>query len=247
MVRATSALGEAVGKEFELAVIETVRETVESKGHEIRPARLRNGTGNTYQIDAVVFNAEGQPVIIIDPKYIRYTKHNRDKGSWLCVAHYNLRKTHHSIRKSIAVLGGRWSKTSKALVQSFGVELVEVPFEHIAAVLRRRRIEFDWPETGGEEVAQQSLAVFEALSAKALKDIRHDMIAIVAARLNKEVAQVLDTDVESMATRVDGVEVLLKTTHGEIIVSSFNNVPGAMKALTDLVSDKPDIRTFIQS
>ena len=70
------------------------------------------GTGNVYQIDAVIYHADDRPIVIIDPKYIRYTKHNRDKGSWLCVAHYNLRKTHHSIRKSLAVLAGRWPEPS---------------------------------------------------------------------------------------------------------------------------------------
>ena len=88
VARATSALGQEVGKLFEQAVTESVREEVEARGHSIRPAKLKNGTGNVYQIDAVVFDANDDPVIIIDPKYIRYTKHNRDKGSWLCTAHY---------------------------------------------------------------------------------------------------------------------------------------------------------------
>lgn len=122
-----SALGEAVGKLFEAAVLQGLAEVVAARGHTIRPARLRNGTGNVYQIDAVVFDVDDNPVIIIDPKYIRYTKHNRDKGSWLCVAHYNLRKTFPTIRKSIAVLAGRWSAPSRALIRSFGVETLEVP------------------------------------------------------------------------------------------------------------------------
>ena len=163
VARATSALGEAVGKLFETAVLETVRSTVEDRRHSIRPARLRNGTGNIYQIDVVVFDAQDRPVIIIDPKYIRYTKHNRDKGSWLCVAHYNLRKTHHSIRKSIAVLAGRWSAPSRDLIRSFGVEVIEVPFEDMATTLGRHGVEFDWPEAEGERVARASLQRFTNL------------------------------------------------------------------------------------
>ena len=73
-----SALGEAVGKLFESVVVQGLRQEVESRGHTIRPARLTNGAGNTYQIDAVVYDADENPVIIIDPKYIRYTKHNCD-------------------------------------------------------------------------------------------------------------------------------------------------------------------------
>lgn len=246
VVRAASALGQEVGKLFENAVLESVRAEVESRNHVIRPDRLRNGTGNSYQIDAVVFDVNEQPVIIIDPKYIRYTKHNRDKGSWLCVAHYNLRKTHTSIRKSIAVLAGRWSAPSKALIQSFGVETLEVPFDHMADTLQSYGVEFNWPESGGESVARQSLEAFNNLSYDDKENIGKDMVSGISNRLVNEVIQVLDTDADSMATRVEQVEILVKTNQGEMILSSFQSVPDAMKALTDLISDKPDIRAFIR-
>ncbi len=206
-----------------------------------------NGTGNVYQIDAVVFDADDAPVIIIDPKYIRYTKHNRDKGSWLCTAHYNLRKTHRTIRKSIAVLGGRWSAPSKSLIRSFGIETLEVPFDRIADELRIYGVEFDWPESGGESVARNSLDIFSDLDEDAKDTIGSRMMSDISQKLKEEVAQVLDTDVSSIATRVSSVEILLKTDQNETIVSSFPSVPNAMRALTDLVSDRPDIRAFIES
>ena len=160
---AASALGEAVGKLIETAIVEGLREEVESRNHTIRPARLTNGSGNTYQIDAVVFDAEENPIIIIDPKYIRYTKHNRDKGSWLCVAHYNLRKTYPTIRKSIAVLAGRWSAPSKSLIRSFGVEILEVPFQEIVEALVSYGIVFDWPEKD-RVTPRQAWEAYDALA-----------------------------------------------------------------------------------
>ena len=247
VARATSALGQEVGKLFEWAVTETVREEVEARNHTIRPARLRNGTGNVYQIDAVVFDANDAPVIIIDPKYIRYTKHNRDKGSWLCTAHYNLRKTHRTIRKSIAVLGGRWSAPSKNLIQSFGIEILEVSFEHMADELRRFGVEFDWPESGGEGVARTSLDAFSGLDEETRAEIGLAMMSHISEQLRGQVAQVLSTDIASMATRVSSVEIILKTNQSETILSSFPSVTDAMRALTDLVSDSPDIRAFIES
>lgn len=246
VARATSALGQEVGKLFESAVLESVRGEVESRGYSIRPDRLKNGTGNVYQIDAVIFDASDQPVVIIDPKYIRYTKHNKDKGSWLCVAHYNLRKTHRSIRKSIAVLAGRWSSPSKAMIQSFGVELLEVPFDNISNALRLHGVEFDWPESGGESIARQSLEDFSNLDEATKTEIGSDMVSGIGDSLRNAVVQVLDTDVDSIATRVAQVETLLKTDQEEMVLSSFESVPEAMRALTDLVSDRPDIRAFIQ-
>ncbi|MYD37027.1 MAG: DUF234 domain-containing protein [Dehalococcoidia bacterium] len=237
-----SALGEAVGKLFEEAVREALRSTVESRGYNIRPQKLRNGTGNDYQIDAVIFDSDDRPVIMIDPKYIRYTKHNRDKGSWLCVAHYNLRKSHPTIRKSIAVLAGRWSAPSQALMESFGVELFHVTFERVASVLRRYGVEFDWPENAAEPTASTSLDIYEELSNDQRFEIGSEMVSGIADGLQQEVAQVLDTDVNTIGSRVSEVEVLLKTNQGEMILSSYSQVTDALAAMTQLVSDRPDIR-----
>ena len=237
-----SALGEAVGKLFEEAVREALRSTVESRGYSIRPQKLRNGTGNDYQIDAVIFDSDDRPVIMIDPKYIRYTKHNRDKGSWLCVAHYNLRKSHPTIRKSIAALAGRWSGPSQALMQSFGVELFHVTFERVASVLRKYDVEFDWPENAAEPTASTSLDIFERLSNDQRSRIGFEMVSDIGDDLRQEVAQVLDTDVNTIGSRVSEVEVLLKTNQGEMILSSYSQVTDALAAMTRLVSDRPDIR-----
>lgn len=92
-----SALGEAVGKLIERNVTQAIRNMAAPLGYSVGPERMTNGEGNRFQIDCLVKDASGRPVVIADPKYLRYTKHNRDKGSWLCVAHHNLRKAYPSI------------------------------------------------------------------------------------------------------------------------------------------------------
>lgn len=241
-----SALGEAVGKLFEEAVRESLRSTVESRGFSIRPQKLRNGTGNDYQIDAVIFDNTDRPVIMIDPKYIRYTKHNRDKGSWLCVAHYNLRKSHPTIRKSIAVLAGRWSAPSRSLMESFGVELFHVPFDDIATILRVYGVEFDWPENQAEPTASVSLTTFETLRDADKQAIAEKMVSPIGEQLREEVAQVLDTDLDTIGSRVSEVEVLVKTNQGEMILNSYSQVTDAIAAMTRLVSDRANIRDSLQ-
>ena len=144
---AAAAFGEEIGKLFEDAILKGLSDDVKARGCTIKPRKMKNGTGNVYQIDAVIFDKDSNPLIIIDPKYIRYTKHNRDKGSWLCVAHYNLRKTFPTIRKSISILAGRWSKPSVALIKSFGVEVFEVPFPIFITALGKWGIDFDWAES----------------------------------------------------------------------------------------------------
>ncbi len=158
-----AALGQQVGQFFEDELVRSLRPLIEDHGYSIGPEKLRNGTGNMYQIDAVIRDSEGMPVILIDPKYIRYTKHNRDKGSWLCTAHYNLRKTYPSIRKTIAVLAGRWSETSLALIRSFGVEVVLLDFDHLVSALKGSGIEFEWGEKD-RDTPRQSLEKFTNLT-----------------------------------------------------------------------------------
>lgn len=240
-----SALGEAVGKLFESAVVEGLRQEVETRGYAIRPARLTNGTGNTYQIDAVVFDSDENPVIIIDPKYIRYTKHNRDKGSWLCTAHYNLRKTYPSIRKSIAVLAGRWSDPSKALIRSFGVEILEVPFDGMVSVLGEYGVNFAWAEKD-RETPRAAWEHFAGLEDDTRVAIASDLTAGVIDRLRAAVTQVLDADITTLPTRISGVEVLLKTDRDEMVLLTFNSVASSLQAMARLVSDRPDISDLLE-
>lgn len=240
-----SALGEAVGKLFEMAIIEGLREEVEARNHTIRPAKLTNGSGNSYQIDAVVFDDSGNPIIIIDPKYIRYTKHNRDKGSWLCVAHYNLRKTYPSIRKSIAVLGGRWSAPSKGLIRSFGVEILEVPFDKIAGVLAGRGIDFDWQESD-RATARAAWETYATLDDRERENIASELISGILEQLKSDVILVLETDISAIPHRVSEVEVLLKTDQDEMLLLRFSSIANTLQAMAQLVSDRPDINELLK-
>lgn len=240
-----SAMGEAVGKLFETAIIEGLREEVEARSHTIKAARLRNGSGNAYQIDAVVFDADENPVIIIDPKYLRYTKHNRDKGSWLCVAHYNLRKTFPTIRKSIAVLGGRWSAPSKGLIQSFGVEILEVPFSKIVSIMASRSIDFDWGESD-RATARTAWETYETIDNEERERMAMEMASDIMEQLKSDVVHVLDTDMKAISHRVSEVEVLLKTDQDEMLLLRFSSISNTIQGMAELVSDLPDINELLR-
>lgn len=235
-----SAFGEAIGTLFEKAIVDGLTHDVKSRGCTIGPCKMKNGTGNVYQIDAVVFDKNGNPLIIIDPKYIRYTKHNRDKGSWLCVAHYNLRKTFPTIRKSISILAGRWSKPSVALIKSFGVEVFEVPFPIFVDALGKWGIDFNWAEND-RAASTSAWELFSTLSDAQKDEIIAGIVSGLMLPLRKEVLQVLDTDVSTIPQRVTQIEILLKTDRNEMLLSTFKSVPQAIGHLASLVADKADI------
>ncbi|MBI2859871.1 MAG: hypothetical protein HYX90_12455 [Chloroflexi bacterium] len=235
-----SACGEEVGKLFEQAIVKGLGKDIKSRGYSIRPRKMKNGTNNVYQIDGVIEDKARNPVIIIDPKYIRYTKHNRDKGSWLCVAHYNLRKTYPTIRKSIAILAGRWSKPSIALIESFGVEVLLVPFSVLVEALGKHGVHFDWPESDrlGSNKAYMALC---SLKKTEKTQIANDIVSEVMPLLRKEVLEVLDADISTIPQRVRQVEILLKTDRDEMLLRTFDTVSEALAFLAGLVTDKPDI------
>lgn len=116
MANYASALGEAIGHIIEAEVQNVVKESVVDLDcyvdvGGVRPGirkgkktLLVNDTGNKYQIDTVVEDKAGNPIVLIECKYIRYKKHNRDKASWTCVAHYKIRTTYPTVKKVLQLL-----------------------------------------------------------------------------------------------------------------------------------------------
>ena len=239
-----SALGEAVGKLFEQGILRSLTPVVSEFQHTVSASRLKNGSENTYQIDAVVFDVENRPIIIIDPKYIRYTKHNRDKASWLCTAHYNLRKTYPTLRKSIAVLGGRWSKPARSLLDSFGVEVLEVHFDHFCEVLREFDVEFDWAERD-RDTPITSLYEFQKLQPQQLDRISENLVEPVSSQLAEAVAQVLSTSLDEVPHHVESVEILVKTDQNEMLLRQHDSIPDAIVDLSSMMPTQTDISGMI--
>lgn len=232
-----STLGERVGKLFEEAVVRNVLPVVEELGYTAAPEKMTNGNNNKYQIDLVVKDGDGQPIILIESKYIRYKKHNRDKGSWLCTAHYNLKKTYPSIRKLTAVLAGNWSEPSLNMLRSFGVEPVRVKFEVFARVLRKYDIEFEWDEKD-KETPRTSLEKFELLDDEQKHDIGNELVAGAIDALKNDIRNILGTETPP-ERRVSNVEVVLRTDLNESMVYEFSSVPEALRLLMQFTTDRP--------
>jgi hypothetical protein len=173
-----SALGEAIGVLIEDAINAILKPIAESNdcvyitaGPQNKKTLvetkllLRDSNGIEYNIDSVIANKHLQPLVLIESKYIRYKKHNRDKGSWVCTAHQSLRKRFSSIRSSIAILAGSWSKTSKAMMKSFDITLFEISFDSICEILKKFDIDFCWNEKDRKK-AYKAWNKFISLSSK---------------------------------------------------------------------------------
>jgi hypothetical protein len=192
-----SALGEAVGAAMEEALnVYLNKLATEADCHYINRGAKNPKTGKykklllydnyatAYNLDGVITNQSLQPLVLVECKYIRYKKHNRDKGSWICAAHPALRKRYHSIRSSIAILAGSWSKTSLAMMKSHDINYFLIPFHVICELLAEYGIAFDWGEKD-RDAATRAWQGYVALDYKSKAQIGIKMVQIIAAPLRQ--------------------------------------------------------------
>jgi len=238
-----SALGEAIGKLIEADLGAVIQRVAAPFGHSVAPRALRNHLGNKHRIDIVVSDTEDNPIILVEPKYLRYKKHNWDKGSRLCIAHYSLRRTYPSIRKSIGVLAGEWTDASLRFIQSFGVETYRIPFDYIADILGQYGIVFRWDEKD-IQTPMKAWQRFCQLS----EEEREEIAATITSPVRQAIRQSVETTLHSdpnAPKRVEAVELSIKTSEGEYLVYSFESVSEAIQRLLAFVKDVEDLRRIL--
>ncbi len=247
-----SALGEAIGAEMEKALNLFLTNLLEKKGYHFlskSPVRNKDGTqkkllmydkfGTAYNIDAVIANESMQPIILVESKYIRYKKHNRDKGSWVCTAHPALRRRYASIRSSIAVLAGNWSSSSLAMIKSYDINIFLIPFKRICELLAGYDIEFDWAEKD-RVTAIKSWDRYTAITDIQGAEIGKEMIDVIKTDLENLILSILDDNIKR---EIDKITVELHSNLGEVKEYEFSDVEKAVLFLntTELK------RVFIES
>jgi len=237
-----STLGEAIGALIEREVNRLLRPMAEEndcvylsvgrpnpKTGRATKLLLHDTAGNAYNIDSVIANARMQPLILIESKYIRYTKHNRDKGSWICTAHYSLRRTFPTVRKSIAVIAGSWSGSSKAMMESFDVSLFEVGFSHIADTLIKYGVDFRWEEKDRDKAMEAWLA-WSQLTEEQFNSIAQELLVSIESHLRQSLSETLDT---ATPREVREIEVVIETNLGESRRFTFDSIADAIQFLND--------------
>jgi len=237
-----AALGEAIGGQIEAEPGKTIKAVASRFGyvfvdhggiHTRGPYRgrkkkliMKDAAGIGYNIDGVVRDAQGHPIILFESKYIRYKKHNRDKGGWLCTAHSSLMRTYPTIRRSIAVLAGNWSESSKKMIRSFGINILEVPFDHIVQVLRPYGISFDWGERE-RHIATHAWVTYCRLTEEQRAEIGRKLVTNVQSRLEEMVSETLDP-AKRAEREIERVEVVVYSSEGEVRLDTFQGIEEAI-------------------
>ena len=238
VANAGSALGEAIGVAMGKSLEQKLIEIADSHGCHYLTSGLRKtkgGTvvkkllmsdnyGNEYDIDGVIANESMQPLIIFESKYIRYKKHNRDKGSWICTAHSAVRRRYHSIRSSIAVLAGSWSKSSIAMMHSHDINFFLIPFDYICQLLAEVGIDFNW----GEKEKEKSFVAwnkYNLLSEEQKNHIGNKMVEVIQSNLVTIIQKILD---DTVPREIAKVVIELRSNLGEVKVFEFDSLEKAM-------------------
>ena len=243
-----SAIGEAIGHYMELVVQDYISEFLDSypchflketgynrfTGKTSKKLLLYDNFGNDYNIDGVIANESMQPLVLLESKYIRYKKHNRDKGSWICNAHSAVRKRYPSIRASIAVLAGSWSKTSLAMIKSYDVNVFLIDFSLISALLKEKGIDFEWAENEYDK-ALEAWNKYSQLTEDEKFEIARNMVDSIKDNLYSLLESVLD---DTKHRSVKQIVVEIHTTKGEVKTMKFDNVDDAIAYLSDFSLDE---------
>jgi hypothetical protein len=231
-----SALGEAIGADMENALNVYLTTLVEEHGYHFitespipgkKKLLLHDSFGNLHNIDSVIANEQMQPIILLESKYIRYKKHNRDKASWLCTAHPAVRRRYASIRSSIAVLAGNWSLSSLAMLKSNEVNVFLIPFSLTCDLLRDFGIDFNW----GEKERDKAVAAwkkYSALTDSEKATVGTAMIEPIKPDLRKLVLSILD---DTADRKISEVVILLHSNLGEVKEYRFGSIREAVDFL----------------
>lgn len=107
--------------------------------------KLKNKSGVEHEIDFVIGTKE-RPLILIDSKYIKYTKHAREKANEILMKLTSVSETHPSVNMLIAVLAGSFTPDAIKTLRGRGIYVFHIPFGRVAMNLRRFGIVVDWPE-----------------------------------------------------------------------------------------------------
>lgn len=234
-----AALGQAAGELFEKSVLDILSTTVQERGYTVKSDKLRDAHDTPYSIDAVIYDDKARPIILIDTKYIRYKKHNRDKASWVCTAHSLLRKHHKTLRKSIVVLGGQWSQPSLKLLDQFDIEVIHAPFDDFVSAFGNLDIEFDWEEND-RTTPDNSLSIYNALSDQDKASIGDSLTLSIKDKLIDSVLPVLESDIDSIPHNISHVEILLKTDQNQLILFEHDSLQEALTGLLALFPPSVD-------
>lgn len=234
-------LGQSIGVHMAKALDKRVLELCEEQnyrylysgvtvnGKTIKRLTLKDKYGEKYQVDGIIANLEMQPLAVFEYKYIRYAKHNNDKGSWICRTNSAIRSYYPSIRTFFAILAGNWTPASITKIKNSGVAVHVVHFDDIATILEGLDIPFRWEEDD-RDTAVHAYRTYEDKPEEVKEEIGEMMIHDIRSDLLDAVREILDPQ---HASSFGKITMRYHSNLGEVVEVEFTDKTAAIEAIRD--------------
>lgn len=242
-----SAIGEAIGVLFEDEIKKLVEEVcgdcdyiVDAGGPRPEIGRTTKKNirldrhGVTWENDVVVENSNYEPVILIECKWLRYTKHCRDKGGWVFTAHSLLRESFPTIRKTMVTLAGSWTKSSIDMMEGNYTEVHLVPFDYVVKLLATYDIPFDWDEKD-KGTAHLAWERWNYLEEYQKTEISRAMVAPIRDQIKQSVLDTLNWGPES---NIEEVKITFRTDDGSANTKIFSDPEDGLEYYKQLIGKR---------
>lgn len=255
----TSALGEALGDLMEERIGEILKKSGSKHGcfvdthgkrkgvRERKTLKLEDAWGISHGLDFVVEDSEeeavaGNPLAVIESKFLKDAKHNWDKGSRLAVAHYNLERTYPTLNKSVAVLAGIWTDNSLDMIRSFGVDIIRVKKKEWIKATKEFGINIEW---GKEmDVARKSWDKFCNLSQNETEELKEKLVEPVEKQIKEIIPEALEA--EKAEETISRIELGLHTDTENFYFVPFDSIEEVTEFL-EKVYESEEIGELVKS
>lgn len=223
-----NAVGQWIASFFEAGVSANLRSIIENLPDDRYNMKLPKGKrtwhlvskyGESKQIDYVISDKDGQPVIIIEDKWLKDQRHLKDKGSWI-LALRAVQDANPSVRGIIAVLAGEWNKATRDVLRQ-SVYVFHIPTETVYDNLKEIGIEvkINKEREAFEDPAKLLNNILDVVESKLDEDI--DIIEEVGKKITEDIADALEKVIKKLLYPekeevAEKYEFLIKTTWGRV-------------------------------
>ena len=239
-----SAIGEAIGSTIEKALHKSLSKictdlnfeliTTGSSKQESRSSTkkllISDEEGVKYNLDGIVVNSRRQPIILLESKWIRYKKHNRDKGSWIANSHREIKKRYPTIRGSLALLAGEWSKPSLEMLEQAQITVIRIEFDEVANRLLKDGIDIRWEEKDRSK-SEKAWLKFQKLDYDQINSIGSDLIKLVQTEL-ETFMEVISKP--RQVFNLSSLSISIEESGGWLRSRRFNSVDDAINFLKNI-------------
>jgi len=182
---------------------------------------LQSKYGELKQIDHVISDKKGNPIIIIEDKWLKDQRHLKDKGSWI-IALKTVKEAYPSLRGIIAILAGDWNKTTIKVLQKIAY-VFHIPLETVYTHLKKAGIEvkIDKKRQAFENPEELLDTILDVVETNLNKDI--DVMTKIGKRITRKISKKLEKTIRNLLypkteETAQEYEFLIKTNWGRVRV-----------------------------